>query len=109
MFCFPLQKSDKNLVSFEDCLLKQIDKDQPLEMSFSSIATLDEKKEMIINQAMVVIHICKRFSDKDLEKVKRFKKELSSMHTLNKKFDYGVNIASSSELIRSRPLIRAVE
>ena len=58
---------------------------------------------------MVVIHICKRFSDRDLEKVKRFKKEMASLHTLNKKFDYGVNIASSSELIRSWPLIRAVE
>ena len=54
---------------------------------------------------MIVCFICKWLSDTEIEKWMNQPTKLSTF----KKFDFGINIAASSELIKTRPLIKSLE
>lgn len=113
MFAFPIHKADSNLVSKEDCLVKETDKNEELEMSLSSIASLDDKWEMVINQAMIMCFICKKIGKKEKDEIEtpknqKFneiaKQKHNSSHHIHH-YEIQVKLDQSSDFLRTRPVI----
>lgn len=100
LFCIPLKCLTQAKLKREDFLKKKNSEDEEV-ISISSLASLDEEKEMKSRNAMIMFFLCKRKKDKNQIGLDKNKQK-------NVKFSFNLDKNMGNTKIRTKFLIQAL-